>query len=45
MKHKIQKERTCIWIKAKHGVYFDKNNTSMYELTLELEIKSITQAR
>ena len=45
MKHKIQKERTCIWIKPKHGVYFDKNNTSMYELTLELKNKLKTQAR
>ena len=34
-----------MYINPKPGAYSDKNNTSMYELTLELKNKSKTQAR
>ena len=34
-----------MYINPKPGAYSDKNNTSMYELTLELKNKSKTQAK
>jgi len=43
----IQKKRTWIWIKPKHGIYSNRkrHSTSRHELTLELKNKLKTQAK